>query len=300
MFTSMVDETTFEISGQVFEIGDKVELIEEEQHLLEDIQRLDSERLTLQQSLIDMVHMADKNIVPGLREPAHTINGVSLDLSYALNRLLHAIQTRIGGKLPLDFEDNYKGIKVRGKRQGEPMNFTVQSVKQSLNFFQFEDARNIAVKIAADDKTFITFPLEQNKKWGFQPIVCAFGTDMFTFEGLMDLLQEYIKEKPGIPNILFMVGPEQTLIATVDDRNKQRSAKIIECLKGNDLSAICFVHRSAVQKDKLTVTVGYMTNHHKKTGTIDLSVSDKVTTVGDVKETFEVPGGEVYVNAFTG
>jgi hypothetical protein len=298
----MVDETTLEIEGKVFEIGDEIDLTDDEKEMLKDIQALDKHRSELQQWLISAVHLAEKNVLPELREPAHEINGVSLNLSYYLNRLLYDIQTRIGGKIPMDFKDQYSKIVVRAKRQGEPLNYTVQSVKQSLNFAQFEAARDIAVKLVGDDKTRVKFDLALNTEYGFQPVAIDIAKGAVTLEAITEALSEILKEKPGIPSLIFLIdsaksdGDKGRVFATpLDDRQPARIPKIIEFGKKMEVEAVCVISRGGVKKDMLPVSVAFQKGDTRKTTVLEVALSSKEVSIIEEKEgEFDVPNGETY------
>ncbi len=303
MFTSMVDETTLEIGGKVFEVGDTLELTDEESAVLKTIQDLDARRSEIQQFLIEAVHMAEKNIVPEIRQPGHEINGVSLELSYALNKLLFDIQTRLGGKIPLDYKDKYSKIMVREKRPGEPLNYTVQSVKQSLNFAQFESVRDIGVALAGGDKSKVRFNLHMNAEYGFQPISIDIEKGAVTLDGIVEALKGVLAERPGIPGMIFFIdsaksdGDKNRVFATIlDERRPDRLPKITEFGKVMDVEGICVIHRGGAKKDVLPVSVAFQMGETKKTVILEVALAAKEVSIVEEKEgLFEVPNGDTYV-----
>lgn len=297
MFTSMVDETTFEIQGKEFRVGDTIELSEEERTMLTEIQRLDKLKIEHQQNLINMIHQTDKSIVPELREPAFEVSSISVELSYLINKIMFVVQKRIGGKLPLDFKDRYENIIVRAKSPGEYLNFTVSSVKQLLNFYQFEDACDIASAIV-EDRSKVKFNLDLNKKHGFQPVTCEFGTPLF--DTVANVLVQHYKGRPAAPDVLFVFDTVDgvSYAMTVDNRQPQRVAKIVQFFKSMKPKAF-FITNKTPLKDSFEVKVGYIAkvpdkDKITKTGIISVSLAPGEASIGDVKDTFSVPGGEVY------
>ena len=305
MFTSMVDETTLEIGGKAFEIDDEIELTEEEAATLQKIRDLDVRRNELQQLLITAVHLAEKNILPEIREPGHEVNGVSLDLSYHLNRLLFDIQTRIGGKIPLDFKDRYTRIVVRAKRDGEPLNYTVQSVKRSLNFAQFESTRDIGVALAEGDKSKVRFELSKNVELGFQPIEIDIAKGVATADEIVTCLSEILEKQPGIQGMLFVIdcpkGERYITYATpLDDRKPERTKKMVDFGKEMKAEAVCAISRGGVTRDMLTATVAFKRADigdkpgEAKTTVLEVTLSSREVFIKEEKETFEIPNGDIY------
>jgi hypothetical protein len=173
MRVEVIDGKTFVCQEKVYEIGDELELTEGEQKVLAEIRGLRQELRSMKQELINQCHLAEKNFLPALGDIAHSMSSKAIEYSYKMSRFVNDLQSRVGGLLPITFDEGQTKVIVRNRQsegQGlEDVNYTVASVKKTMGMARLEDQRLIAVGIAGK-KEAVRIDLGANDRYDFQPV----------------------------------------------------------------------------------------------------------------------------------
>lgn len=173
MKVEIVDNKTYMVGEMVYEVGDEVILTDAEKAALEDLRVLERTMSDLKQKLVDACHLAERNFIPSVGDAAHGLARAGMEFSYKISIFVNDLHRRIGGLLPIVFNDDKSKILVRERKQEgqglEDVNYTVASIKRSIKLNQLEDQRLMAINLAGD-KRAVKIDMEKNSEFRFQPI----------------------------------------------------------------------------------------------------------------------------------
>lgn len=203
MKIEIVDNKTFMVGETVYEVGDELKLTDAEQAVLNEIVALEQKLSDLKQKLVDVCHLAERNFIPSVGDAAHELSRAGIEFSYKLSVFVNDLHRRIGGLLPIVFNEDKTKVLVRERKQDgqglEDVNYTVASVKRSIKMNMMEDQRLLAIAMAGDKKA-VKIDMKKNLKFHFQPIEFSKTTAVDVLEsmkaGVIDLLEKrlYLSE----------------------------------------------------------------------------------------------------------
>lgn len=299
MHTEIVDEKTFIVEGKSYEVGDALELSEDEEALMAQIRKMETQRDEITQMLVTTCHLAEKNFVPEIRQPAHEYALLTLELSYQINIVFVKIEARIGGILPLQFNEEKTKILVRERdvMKREELNYTVQSVMRSLAMTDWDDQRKIAIHMADGKKENVNIDCSVAREFGIQPIVAPLP-DVF---GILKAAATVMEKSPGIQSTLILTkaGVASIFPKDIARPTPERWQAIVKYARHFQPESLAFIVRKSVGPKNEFVDL-YVSFLHKNKEIkpfhhiLKLTLTPRETETSDQLEGFGAPQEELY------
>jgi hypothetical protein len=299
MHTEIVDEKTFIVGGKSYEVDDALELSEDEEALLAKIREMETQRDEITQMLVTTCHMAEKNFVPEIRQPAHDYATLTLELSYQINIVFVKIEARIGGILPLQFNEEKTKILVRERdlAKREELNYTVNSVMRSLAMTDWSDQRKMAIHMADEKKENVNIDCSVAKEFGIQPIVAPLP-DVF---GILKAAATVLEKSPGLQSTIILT---KAGVASIFPKDTARPApkrwqSIVRYAKHIQPESLVFITRKSVGTKNEFIEL-YASFMHKDAKIkpfhhiLKLTLTPRETETSDQLEGFGAPQEELY------
>jgi hypothetical protein len=211
MRTQIIDDRTYVVGDMTIQVDDTLELVDSEKESLAKIQELNRERMKLQQDLINQCLQTDRNYVPAMTDASVRIADVTLEMSYSMNVLLNDIYKRMGGMLPLLFEEDYTSLKVRPKQPDEELNYTTKYVKNQVGFDRFEDV--IAVmRDLTEAPEEIGFDIDLNTKHKIQPLILSRLITTSDLPAIADSVKKIVEKKSDVKGMVILINCKKSIV----------------------------------------------------------------------------------------
>jgi hypothetical protein len=211
MLLSILDEKTFMIGSRTFKVGDVLDLTEMKEPVvfpwgetsvsdLNDHLTVVSELLrTTRKGLSERLHLVEDEFDVTAAQLSLDYENYERDWLFYSDFFYKAVQSQLGGQLPLIRDPSTGVITIRAKSAQESLNYMRDVCCQRVRFHQYESVRSLALHIAGNKKEDVLIESELHINTRV-PLVSALRED-----------------EPNTTNVAVIDRLKAAIIATYDE-----------------------------------------------------------------------------------